>query len=211
MKTDHTLFQQKIVLDARSALFWPVPAILVIADVHLGKASHFSKHGIALPLALVKRDLQQLDDLLHDYNPKRVVFLGDLFHATPNVEWQIFSDWLQKHPDFEFDLVLGNHDFFVVHHEINAQLNLYEKLNIEPFIFTHHPLETVPEGHYNLCGHVHPGVRLSGKGRLSLRLPCFWFGKNQGILPAFGNLTGSVALKGKADVFAIAENEIIKM
>lgn len=48
---------------------------------------------------------------------------------------------------------------------------------------------TPPEP-YTLSGHLHPGITLSGKGRQRLRLPCFWFGAQTGILPAFGAFTG---------------------
>jgi metallophosphoesterase superfamily enzyme len=37
---------------------------------------------------------------------------------------------------------------------------------------------------------VHPSLRLAGRGRELVRLPCFFFGKDYAILPAFGPFTG---------------------
>ena len=44
---------------------------------------------------------------------------------------------------------------------------------------------------YVLAGHLHPGVRLHGPGRQSVRLPCFAFGRNAALLPAFSEFTGT--------------------
>jgi uncharacterized protein len=67
---------------------------------------------------------------------------------------------------------------------------------------------------YNLCGHLHPSVQIHGKAKQSFRVDCFYFGKNQGILPAFGNFTGRSKMsvnKNEDKIFAIAENEIIAL
>jgi uncharacterized protein len=68
-------------------------------------------------------------------------------------------------------------------------------------------------GHYNLAGHIHPGVSLRGKGRQSLTLPCFYFGRHQALLPAFGVFTGLARIKPvKEDkVFVIVEDKIMDL
>ncbi len=57
-------------------------------------------------------------------------------------------------------------------------------------------------------GHVHPGVRLQGKGKQSLSLPCFHFTEKQCIMPAFGEFTGKFIIKpnGKDRVYVIAKS-----
>jgi metallophosphoesterase superfamily enzyme len=54
-------------------------------------------------------------------------------------------------------------------------------------------------------------VKLRGGGRQSLRLPCFYFGKNGAVMPAFGNLTGFHVIRPKKGdrVFVITENKVI--
>jgi hypothetical protein len=46
-----------------------------------------------------------------------------------------------------------------------------------------------------------------------VRLPCFWFGAEVGLLPAFGGFTGSadVAPRGGDRVFVIADGEVIEV
>jgi metallophosphoesterase superfamily enzyme len=80
-----------------------------------------------------------------------------------------------------------------------------------PFALQHHPEE--PSRGYALAGHIHPAVQLSGGGRQRLRLPCFWFGRRVGVLPAFGGFTGSALVTPKAGdrVFVVAENEVIQV
>lgn len=190
------------------ALYWPRQKMLIVADAHLGKAGHFRKNGIALPADLVLQDLARLQMLVDFCTPKQLVFLGDLFHSAPNQEWDWFANWLATNPAVEPILVSGNHDTSVPNHGISSKLLVVDELEVSPFLLTHEPLKTSPEGLYNLCGHIHPGVRLVGKGSQSLRLPCFWFGEKTGILPAFGNLTGHVRQKGKASVFAIADSHV---
>ena len=57
-----------------------------------------------------------------------------------------------------------------------------------PFALAHHPAQV--NGAYVLAGHVHPAARLHGAGREHARLPCFWFGADCAVLPAFGEFTG---------------------
>jgi len=66
---------------------------------------------------------------------------------------------------------------------------------------------------YNLIGHIHPGVQLKGSAKQSIKLPCFYFGVQQGILPAFGAFTGLTALKVKKNyrVFVIVEKTVFEV
>ena len=97
-----------------------------------------------------------------------------------------------------------------MYHDLN--IKLFDSLVEAPFIFTHEPLE-IEHKLYNLAGHIHPGVRLKGKGNQQHRLPCFYFGKKSGILPAFGSFTGLATIKVKKEnrVFVITKTEVIKV
>jgi len=61
------------------------------------------------------------------------------------------------------------------------------------FRLTHHPEEK--KDTFNICGHIHPGYRLSGMGKQHLKLKCFFQSQNQLILPAFGEFTGVYLMK----------------
>ena len=60
---------------------------------------------------------------------------------------------------------------------------------------------------------LHPGVALSGGARDHLRLPCFWFGRSVGVLPAFGAFTGLMPVRAQAGdrLFAIADDRVMEV
>ncbi len=194
------------------ALFWESERTLMIADLHLGKINHFRRSGVALPDQPNEENLNRLISLLRGFEPDRVIFLGDLFHSHYNDEWEAFGQVLGHFPSISFELVMGNHDIMSRHQYEKHNLLMHEpSLQMGPFLLSHEPLEDFSG--YNLAGHIHPGVRMFGKGRQHLRFPCFYFGPDQGILPAFGAFTGTHPMKPKGEdqIFIIAENRVIKV
>lgn len=191
------LLEQELNLIPSKALFWRNEKILIVSDLHLGKENHFRKSGIPIPFGLHKNDLNNLDILIDEYKPTSLIFLGDLFHSEINNQWNEFSAWINDHSELPLHLVKGNHDILPDHLYQFQNLNVHnDSLTIEPFIFTHKPIETAVDlQYYNISGHLHPAVTLKGNARQSVKLPCFYFGKNNGLLPAFGNFTGSSLIK----------------
>lgn len=180
------------------AIYWPAQKALLIADPHFGKITHFRKAGLNVPQQAAYRNFARLDELLKKYQPEHVYFLGDLFHSSMNSEWLIFKELLQRFPQTELHLIMGNHD---VLHEINytnSHFKVHENtLELGPFLLSHEPLEEYQGPLYNLSGHLHPGVRLQGKARQRMRFPCFYFGEWCGVLPAFGEFTGLYIINPK--------------
>lgn len=80
-----------------------------------------------------------------------------------------------------------------------------------PFQFTHEPQPG--STYYNICGHIHPAVKLKGKAKNKLTLPCFIFKKYHAIIPAFSSFAGSAIVKPQKNdrVFIPAGKEIIEM
>lgn len=193
------------------AMYWQREKMLLISDLHLGKATHFRKSGIPVPTMIGEINWDKLASLLLDFQPERVLFLGDLFHSNLNEEWDDFCQLTAQFSKVQFELVPGNHDILFKQYYTEARLILHPiTLAIDPFIFSHHPLTNIPDNYYNLCGHIHPSVCLRGNGRQTLRLPCFYFSERQGILPAFGAFTGTAAIQPRNgdQIFVIAEEEI---
>ncbi len=217
---NHSLQEQTLSLLPERAIFWQEKRYLLVADAHLGKAGHFRKHGAAIPGAIHDKDLAVLTDLVARWQPKALVVLGDLFHSDLNNEWLAFEQWLQQHASLSVVLVKGNHDILpeVVYQHPN--LTVYpEEWRVGPFLLTHEPVVDptlrrgglhFPKAHhdrplYNLAGHVHPGVRVSAGMGEYVKLPCFYFTPQLGILPAFGQFTGCATVRAKASdqVFAV--------
>jgi uncharacterized protein len=187
-------FGQELTLLAEKAIFWHNQQTLLVSDLHLGKAGHFRGAGLAVPQT-DSHDLAILTTLLQVWQPRRLLFLGDLFHSKQNLEWQQFANWRKQYPDLQVVLVKGNHDILPLVLYKEANILVIEMLAEYPFVFTHIPLAAPPPNLYNLCGHLHPAVQITGKGKQKLTLPCFFFGKEVGFLPAFGSFTGLAKLQ----------------
>ena len=209
-----TLQGETLQLHPFKALFWQEKEILLLADLHLGKAAHFRKNGIPVPQGVSDANWDKLISLLLDFKPRRLIFLGDLFHSVYNTAWEDLSRLTRQFSDTTFELVQGNHDILNREHYESAQLRVYEEpLELFPFLLSHHPMEAVPEGWYNLAGHIHPCVYLSGQAQQRARLACFYFSPSQGILPAFGTFTGMAGLKPKQGdlVYVITDEAVIEV
>jgi DNA ligase-associated metallophosphoesterase len=201
---------QRLQLLPHKALLWEERSMLVVSDLHIGKASHFRKSGIPVPGLAETNNLWRLSETLLKTKPQRVVFLGDLFHSFHNSAWEVFTDFLDGFPETRFSLVKGNHDILEMDLYTNAGMDVVEELREGPFLFSHDRVESEL---FNFHGHIHPGVRLRGKGRQSIVLPCFFFGKNYAVLPSFGDFTGlcKLAPKKTDKVYVIAEDLVIEM
>ncbi|RMG56158.1 MAG: ligase-associated DNA damage response endonuclease PdeM [Bacteroidetes bacterium] len=191
------------------ALYWPARQALLLADLHLGKSGHFRRHGIPVPGLASSHTLRRLETLVDTLRPEQIVFLGDLFHSSYNAEWEEFAR-LMRRLHLPALLVRGNHDLLPPEAYAEAALQVVaEGYPMPPFELAHAPTGQPGQG-YRLCGHLHPGVQLSGKGRQQLRLPCFHFGAFEGVLPAFGQFTGLAMIEpAKTDqVYVLAEDQV---
>lgn len=182
---------------------------LLVADVHLGKGAAFRAGGLPVPRGGSEDDLRRLGHRLRATGCRRLVVLGDLFHApsgrTPEVD-RALVQWRRAHPAVELWWIRGNHDRFV------GELPGPGPTGIVPegrewggVRLAHTPpaRQAAPErrgapGHPTpaqaplptLCGHLHPVVRLRDPRGGSLRAPCFWIRPDALVLPAFGSFTG---------------------
>ena len=196
----------------QKALFLPEHDMLVLGDLHLGKAMHFRKAGIFMPQASAARDYQVLHNLIQHYQPEAVYFLGDLFPSLHNSEWLQFEKLVTAYPDIHFTLIRGNHDLLDEAYYERLQITIIPHVfQLGNLIFSHKPLAEVPEGLINIAGHIHPGCMVRGLGRQSIKLPCFYLKEQTFLLPAFGLLTGLHILEQSAatTIFAILPERVV--
>lgn len=204
---------QHLILHPHKVVYWQEKSTLIATDLHLGKIHHFREAGIYLPKYAALDNYERLSSLLVEFAPKRLLMLGDLFHSVYNADWQMFSELRHTFSGIQFQLVKGNHDIM--------DISIFEKNNITVFqenhqvdslLFSHYPKDPDP-GYYNLAGHLHPGVHLVGESRLSLKLPCFYFGEDRGLLPAFGSFTGISLIKPVVgdQVVVISEEQLAQV
>lgn len=194
----------------QKAIYWRDKETLIVSDLHLGKASHFRKHGLPIPMESGTDDLKQLDLLLDVYKPKRLLILGDLFHSDYNQEWEFFGMLRKKYTQVLFQLVRGNHDILKEHQYEKFDITVHAKtLQENNFVFAH-DLVPLTNDEFSISGHIHPGFVLHGKGRQSIVLPCFYKKKNTLIMPAFGRLTGLAHMPHSedAEVFVLTDADV---
>ena len=191
-----TLAGENVRLLPERALFWERANTLLIADPHWGKAATFRANALPVPDPGAD-DLLRLDRVLTQTAATRLIFLGDLLHAKAGrTESGLneFAAWRAKHPTLEITLVRGNHDKRAGDPPENWRVRCVDApYHAAPFILLHEP--AIIDGAYTLAGHIHPGAVLTGRGRQTLKLPCFWFGARGGVLPAFGSFTGSAGIR----------------
>lgn len=206
------LQQTELWLLAEKAIYWPAQQALLIADIHFGKAAAYRRLGQPVPRGTTQANLARLDSLLSRYPSRRLIFLGDFLHApesrAPATLAQLQA-WRADHPQLAITLIRGNHDLRAGDPPATLAIEVVaEPLLLGPFALQHEPAPHPT--HHVLAGHLHPAFRLHGRGRQSLRLPCFCIGERVSLLPAFGAFTGMVEASAEAgrQIYVVGEDSV---
>lgn len=184
---------QEMLLTPSNALYWPAEKALLVADLHLEKASFFARHGQMLPPYDSRATLERVADAIKATGARRVITLGDNFHdveGTASLEPYAAGMLEALTRSVEWTWITGNHDE-TMHRTYGGELA--EELEVAGIVLRHMARrgETRPE----LSGHYHPKLRLTVHRRRISR-PCAVRARSKGtdrmILPAFGTLTGGM-------------------
>lgn len=202
---------ETVLLLAQKAIYWPARRMLIIADIHFGKAASFRALGVPVPHGTTSHNLAALDAMLALHPVTEMVFLGDFLHAKAahaSATVAAMLAWRQRNAELTLTLVRGNHDQHAGDPAPALAIGLVDEPYLcGPFAFCHHPdLVTTA---YVLAGHVHPVFRLAA-GRDALRLPCFLVGAGRAVLPSFGEFTGGFAVtRGDGDAVFVTSGEAV--
>ena len=171
------------------ALWWPERRVLVVADLHLGRAERYARRGgPLLPPWEVADTLDRLAAEIAALDPLWVISLGDGFDddeaagALDEAARQRLArlargrDWLW---------IAGNHDRLPTGPALPGRW-LPELADAVTF---RHQAGTGPD----IAGHLHPVAVLAGR-----RWRCFALGADHLILPAFGSYTGGLDIRAPA-------------
>jgi DNA ligase-associated metallophosphoesterase len=171
------------------ALFWPEQNALLVADLHLEKASWFARLGQFLPPYDSHATLTALAHKVERTGATRLYCLGDSFHDSAGCERlpanarELLCELTSR---LDWMWIVGNHDPGFADH---CGGRLADEVEVGPIILRHEAVrgEQRPE----MSGHFHPKLRVSLSGRRVSRR-CFVVSATKLILPAFGSLTGGL-------------------
>ena len=171
------------------ALHWPAQGALLVADLHLEKASWFARLGQLLPPYDSHSTLTALARDIERSGATTLYCLGDSFHdrfgcdRLPDDARALLTSLTAR---LDWVWITGNHDAGFVDH-IGGRIE--EELTVAGLALRHEAEvgDPTPE----ISGHFHPKLRLRMKGRTVSRR-CYVASDTKLILPAYGALTGGL-------------------
>ncbi|WP_294121260.1 ligase-associated DNA damage response endonuclease PdeM [Sphingomonas sp.] len=171
------------------ALHWPVEQALLVADLHLEKASWFAAGGQMLPPYDSQATLEALSKEIERTGVTRLYCLGDSFHdrfgcdRLPETARELLASMTAR---LDWVWIVGNHDSGFVDH-CGGRIEV--ECEVGGIVLRHEAEEN--DQRPEMSGHYHPKYRLSLKGR-SVSRRCFVASASKLILPAFGAFTGGL-------------------
>jgi DNA ligase-associated metallophosphoesterase len=191
---------ERLLLLAGKALYWPDRKTLCIADPHFGKAAAYRSLGQPVPHGTTADNLARLDTLIFKYPCSDLLVLGDFFHAPESqaaLTLSILQAWRRRNANLGCMLIRGNHDRKAGDPPPPLAFKVVdEPLRVGSLSFRHTPTEDVQS--QVIAGHVHPVFQWKGKGHQTMRLPCFQLQPGLMVLPAFGDFTGGRVVRRSA-------------
>ncbi|HXH52194.1 MAG TPA: ligase-associated DNA damage response endonuclease PdeM [Sphingomicrobium sp.] len=180
---------ETFVASAEGALLWPAQEALLVADLHLEKASWFAAGGQFLPPYDSHATLTELANVVERSGVARLYCLGDSFHdrfgcdRLPADARNLLLDLTSR---LDWTWILGNHDPGFADH---CGGRLAEEEVVGGIVLRHEADRGDPRP--EISGHFHPKLRLTLKGR-NVSRRCLVASDRKLIMPAFGSLTGGL-------------------
>jgi DNA ligase-associated metallophosphoesterase len=174
---------------ADGALLWPAQNALLVADLHLEKASWFARLGQVLPPYDSHATLTALAREVERTGATRLYCLGDSFHDSfgcerlPASARELLTELTSR---LDWTWIIGNHDPGFADH---CGGRIEDEVEVGGMILRHEAVRDDPRP--EMSGHFHPKLRLQVRGRRVSRR-CFVLSATKLILPAFGSLTGGL-------------------
>jgi DNA ligase-associated metallophosphoesterase len=179
LRSNQALVAAEIILDGRLALFHQTERWLAVADLHFGYELSQRAAGALVPLWGMATISQRLTELVDEYEPRRLIVVGDLVHdkTAAREAAQLLREFAAR---CEVAVVAGNHD-----RQLRGHVDMVESVQTDQFHFHHgHCAADVP-GRIQIIGHHHPAAVITDGAGLRLKCPAFVQQSNCWIMPAF--------------------------
>ena len=174
---------------ADGALHWRAQHALLVADLHLEKASWFARLGQFLPPYDSHATLTALAAEIERTGARRLFCLGDSFHDRFGCDRlsgparELLTSLTAR---LDWTWIVGNHDPGLAD---RCGGRIEEEVEIGGIVLRHEAVRGEPRP--EISGHFHPKLRVHLRGRQVSRR-CFVTSATKIIMPAFGSLTGGL-------------------
>jgi len=199
-----TQIRPELWLDARLALWVASLRLLVIADIHWGYAASHRAQGNLLPLWGDEEIAQRLDTLVRDYQPAKMLWLGDSVHTPAG---RGAAEAYLSQAQVPITVLAGNHDR-------KWQRTTTVSEHRGDFFFHHGDGSYLPpSGSLEIIGHHHPAVSWRDGAGGRLKLPALVASARRLILPAFSPWAAGAPWNSRLEegerIWAVAPRRII--
>lgn len=156
----------------------------VIGDLHLGYESALEDEGMFIPRINTDSIRESLNRILDDYEPARVVLLGDIKHDFKRSSYQAREDVRsiikQVNEAAETVVIKGNHDNYLQTILSGMGIEAQDHIDLMGFRLEH--------GHIDsgvrpvIIGHEHPSIKIPGELSGSMKLQCYVWAQEEGVI-----------------------------
>lgn len=184
LRSNQALVADEILLDGRLALFHQTERWLAVADLHFGYELSQRAAGALVPLWGMATIAERLSELVAEYNPQRLIVLGDLVHdkTAAREAAELLRDFAKR---CEVIVVAGNHD-----RKLRGQIEMVDAFETERFHFHHGHCAAEDTGRIQIIGHHHPAAVIADGAGLRLKCPAFVQESRCWVMPAFSPWAG---------------------
>lgn len=182
--------------DLSGALYVPDFETLLVADLHLEKGTSLARRGIHLPPYDTRQSLAQLQAVMAEARPQRLILLGDSFHdltARERIDADDITILRAVTSTVETIWISGNHDP-VPPGDLGGRIA--HEVALGGITLRHQP-GPLGSGMLEIAGHLHPAAAVESRGH-RIRCKCFIADERRIIMPAFGSYTGSLGVRSEA-------------
>ena len=176
------------------ALWWPARGALLVADLHLEKASAYARQGSMLPPYDSIETLTRLADCVALTRAREIWCLGDSYHdaqGTVRLAQEARMLLARLQAALCWTWIVGNHDPAI----LGVGGRVLARAVVDGVTLRHEACER--DAGPEISGHFHPKLRVAARGRTVARR-CFVLAPTKLVLPAYGALTGGLDVEDAA-------------